>query len=265
MKIFTFKQRLVSFVIGILDWIINSPYFVKPLNILSKLLKTIVMSNRFLQLNRFSIFQSLSVAFIADGNRLWLKNRISNGLFKPTDVEKNEENKVKIGTDKIVEVVKFAYYNKLSEVSFYCFAIKNFKRSKVEVDGIMNYVKKEGVFDNTVPFKFKLHGRLDLLQPDVREALLKIEDQTKDVNGLIFNLFFAYSSSDDENNEKRFSKKVNLLVRTSGEKRLSDFMVRQVANGTSVEFIKPLWPEFSIAHLWLVLFKYVLEEKYMKN
>lgn len=265
MKPFTFKQRVVWLLINFIDWIVNSSKLVRPLNFISNLLSGVLLSEKLSFLNFLPLFQSLSVAFIADGNRRWIKTKLPKETFISMDPELIQEKKVKYGMDKISEFVKFAYFYKFSEVSFYCFAIKNFGRPKAEVDGIMNFIKKYGILEGTVPFKFKFYGRLDLLEPEVRDIFLKLEDNSKCVKGLIFNVFVAYSSSDDEKSMSRFSGKVDLLVRTGGERRLSDFLVRNVGNGTRVEFIKPFWPEFSIIHLWLVLFKYVLEEKYLKD
>lgn len=267
MKPLTIKQKIVCVFISLIEMIINSPRLIKPLICLSNLLETVLLCNGSFYSGKNSIFKGLSVAFIADGNRRWMKRKIieekKNGVFKTS--EDSEERKVGAGSDKIAEIVKFAYFHNLKEVSFYCFAIKNFNRAKAEVDGIMNYIKKYGIVEKTVPFKFKVYGKLELLDPKVKEVFMKLEEGTKDSQGPLFNLFFGYSSSDDENNKNRFSNHVDLLVRTGGDRRLSDFLVRHVAKGTSVEFVKTLWPELSLVHLWLLLSKLILENKFLKD
>lgn len=295
MKPFTFKQRIVCILIKMIDWAINSRKLIP-------FLAFLILMNRKLffargDLNKSSIFKDLSVAFIADGNRRWfrkiqvkkkhledrrylgfldwlpanLANYIKShaSFLKTKSCKKSDfmggKAKVDSGFKKIQEIIRFAYFNQLKEVSFFCFSIKNFNRPKNEISEIMDYIKESKLFTNNFPINIRIYGKLDLLSQEVRDKLKKITESYSAENALIVNLFIGYSSSSEDTNSERFDGDVDLLIRTSGEKRLSDFFVHQVARGTSVDFVNPYWPEFSIAHLRLCLYKFILERKYLSD
>lgn len=174
-----------------------------------------------------------------------------------------ENERFKYGFDKLKEIIKYALYTGIEEVSFYCLSIKNLNRKKSDIEPIMDMIRKKSLDDMNIQCKFNVYGRLDLLESDVKQALLDLVEKTKDNKGFVLNLFVAYSSTDEECRGIEFDRKVDLLIRTGGEKRLSDFMVRQVANGTSVDFLSPKWPEISLLHISLTIFKYQLEQKYL--
>lgn len=285
MKPFTYKQRAVCFVIGIIESIINSRSLVGILNaISSRLQKRMFAGGRVVE-GEGSMFRNLSVAFIPDGNRRWHRMRNAEHPRKASrqcmcDASSGESftrnrlaiattsggtGRVRAGADKISEVIKFAYFNNFREVSFFCFSLKNFKRPKNEVDEIMDHIKKYKMFNYSIPIKVQVYGKLEMLNAQVRETLERYVEKTQCNNGMIVNIFVGYGSSEDGTRSRKFSKDVDLLIRTSGERRLSDFMVNQVARGTAVEFVNPYWPEFSLVHLWLICLKYVLEEKYLRD
>jgi undecaprenyl pyrophosphate synthase len=179
------------------------------------------------------------------------------------DSRMGKTERTKFGFKKVNEIVKFAYLNRMKEVSFYGFSLKNLNREKSDVDAIMDFIKNGLRAEFEIPFKFKLYGKVDLLDKKVREVLEDLVEKTKMNTELVVNLFFAYSSSDTVCDRMDFNSKVDLVIRTSGVKRLSDFMVRQVASGTAVDFVTPFWPEYSLVHVWLTLAKYKLEQKYL--
>lgn len=282
MKPFTLKQRAVCFVIRIIESVVNSRSLVGILNAVSTKLQKRMLFGGSVARGQSSMFRNLSVAFIPDGNRRWHKRQ---GAMRPVSEKSNacseksctrsrladsaaglkSTSKVRAGADKISEIIKFAYFNNFREVSFFCFSLKNFRRSRSEVDDIMGHIKKYRMFDYSIPIRVQVYGKLEMLDPQVRETLEQYVEKTRSINGMVVNIFVGYTSSDDEKSPRKFNRDVDLLIRTSGERRLSDFMVSQVARGTAVDFVDPYWPEFSLAHLWLVCFKYVLEEKYLKD
>lgn len=278
------KEKIILLFIKIIDFIVNNDRLIQILNYISEKALKIILFGFNLKQSEDSIFKGMRVAFIADGNRRWYKKELLNNKRELGDDKNkmkehssiqqtdNHFKKVKKGVKKIEEIVKFAYFYNLKEVSFYCFSIKNFKREKNEIDEIMNYIKKYKIFEYDIPIKIKIYGRMELLEEGVRKAFEQYEKETENRKGLTVNLFFSYSSTDEQsrineqiNNDKFFDGKVDLLIRTSGEKRLSDFMVKQVASGTAVDFVRPMWPEFSLIHLFLVLLKYKLEEAILKK
>lgn len=286
MKPFTYKQQAVCLIIRIIENIVNSRSLVSILNAISTRLQSRLLFGGNVTKGESSMFRNLSVAFIPDGNRRWYKRRresAESGPGQPMRTPYGHEDsstrnrtaapnictpdskKVKFGADKISEVIKFAYFNNFRDVSFFCFSLKNFKRPRSEVDEIMNHIKKYNLLDYSIPIKVQVYGRLDTLDDQVRETLERYVEETQNIDGMVVNIFISYSSSEDEANPGKFDKDVDLLIRTSGEKRLSDFMVNQVARGTAVDFVSPYWPEFSLVHLWLTCFKYILEERYLRD
>lgn len=175
-----------------------------------------------------------------------------------------ENHRMRGGVMKITELIEFAYFYGLKEVSLYCFSIKNFQRKKEEVADIMDIIKNNEDLKIELPVRINVFGNMELLDGTVRRILERWEQRTAHNVGLVVNIFFSYSSS-CESSDAQFTNPVDLLIRTSGVKRLSDFMVRQVAGGTAVDFVSPLWPEFSLMHLWLTLAKYRLEEAYLRD
>lgn len=271
MRPLTLKQRCVIFVVGILECIVNSQCLIGLLNRMSR-----CVFRSAGRPNESSMFRGLKIAFIADGNRRYHRKKwADNGEMCMRDAAREAcregtavsalggEHKMKDGFLKVLELIKFGYFNCFREISFYCFSIKNFQRGRKEVDDIMRCITENKDVDLEVPVKVVVYGRLELLDPQVRRALEAQVEKTRDSSGLVVNLFFSYSSSSEEMDGTEFSSGVDLVIRTGNVRRLSDFMVRQVSSGAAVDFVAPLWPEFSLAHCWLVLLKYKLEIAYL--
>lgn len=194
------------------------------------------------------------VAFIMDGNRRFAtKNHLKN----------KTEGHVK-GFDKLSEALQWCSDLGIREVTVYAFSIENFKRSDDEVDTLMSIAREK--FGRLMEEKDKLHergisiriiGNMSLLPLDLQKMMAEAILQTKDNNRAILNVAFAYTSRDEitesirtltqgvEDGEleaedisevlmrrcmySKDSPDPELLVRTSGESRLSDFMSWQVS------------------------------------
>lgn len=264
------QQYLALFTVIFIEKIINAPFFIRAFFIIDRFQKKITElkikmfffkfwckseSKKILK-SRSNLFKGLNVAFICDGNRRYLKR-----YSVDQDFVKNQ------GILKIKEIIEFGYKNKINELSFFCFAIKNFSRPKKEIDELMNLVKQnaDNVYESSIKPKFKIYGRLDLLENDVREKLVKLEKKTEENSDIIVNIFFAYSSEDEILRGGGFEGKVDLLIRSSGEKRISDFMLKEVASGTHIFFANSLWPELTMLGVYLILFKHIIEIKYLNN
>lgn len=206
--------------------------------------------------SRLRIFRGMNVAFICDGNRRYMKKLGLEDRFTKDE-----------GLRKVYEFINFGYFYGLEEVSFFCFALNNLKRAPDEVNGMMEAVKRKVKKPKEAGIRprFRIYGRLDLLEEDVRNRLMDIERESRNNTDIIVNIFFAYSSEDEINRGIQFNSRVDILVRTGDTKRLSNFMIRQVAKGTSVFFAKPLWPELTTIHLFLILLKHRLEDRYLLN
>ncbi|KAG5860389.1 undecaprenyl pyrophosphate synthase [Encephalitozoon hellem] len=208
------------------------------------------------QRSKLGIFKDMNIAFICDGNRRYMKKLGQKDKFKKDE-----------GLHKIYEFINFGYFYGFKEISFFCFALNNLKRSPDEVNGIMEIVKRKTKEPKEISImpRFRVYGRLDLLEKDVRDRLVDLERESKSNTDITVNIFFAYSSEDEINNGIQFDSHVDILIRTGDTRRLSNFMIRQVARGTSVFFAKPMWPELTTAHLFLILLKHKLEDKYLLN
>lgn len=205
------------------------------------------------------------LAIIMDGNGRWAKKR---GLPRTVGHKKGSENL------KNMAIV----CNELGvkALSVYAFSTENWKRPKDEIDYLMALPKE---FEETFKGKFKEHdirvifsGRKDRFPKDVQELIKRVEEKTKDRIGLILNICFDYGSyteileavkaisekykkgdiNIDDINEELMTNhlytkelpKLDLLIRTSGEERISNFLLWQLAY-SELYFAKKHWPAFN--------------------
>lgn len=199
------------------------------------------------------------IAFICDGNRRWAKNK---GM--PTLLGHKE------GVEAIKRVIKRAAEIGLKNLTFFCFSTENFDRSKEEVDYLFNLfreiikLKKDFKKDG---YKFHHTGDKSLLPQDMVDIINELEHDTKDGENGTINIALAYGGRNDIVNatrriirenvkpeditEESFKNylttgdmpDVDLLVRTSGEQRISGFLLYNMAYA-EFYFVKKHWPAF---------------------
>ncbi|KNZ42536.1 UDP pyrophosphate synthase [Acetobacterium bakii] len=200
------------------------------------------------------------IAIIMDGNGRWAKEKNRPRLFGHNAGMKTLRKIVKASSDAGIKIL-----------TVYAFSTENWKRSQEEVDGLMNiaveYFKKEvgELHKNNV--KIQVIGDIAGLYPKVQDAARKAMETTKDNTGLIFNVALNYGGRNDivyavkalmekgvlpeEVTEERLNAELytkglpdpDLLIRTSGESRLSNFMLWQTAY-TEFFVIDTYWPDF---------------------
>ena len=206
------------------------------------------------------------VAIIMDGNRRYSK------LQGNIDVLKGHE----VGVDTLEKVLDWSIELGIEIITAYAFSTENFNRSEHEVEGLMNlFVKNfkrlvthEKIHKNEV--KVKVVGRTELLPESVRQAIKEAEEATAHYNKRLFNLAIGYDGrleivdaikkiykqvengeiSIDEIDEELVSKNLytegledpSLIIRTSGEERLSGFLLWQ-SSYSELYFCDSLWPE----------------------
>lgn len=210
------------------------------------------------------------IAIILDGNGRWAKKR---GL------PRTEGHRA--GVENIRTITLAASELGVRALSFYAFSTENWKRPKKEVDYLM---KLPGEFEKRFKDEFREHdikvmfsGRKDKLSKKNREVLERIEEKTKDRDGLVLNICFDYGSKhelveafkaiaakigrgemamDDvdetaiENHlYTRDLPPLDLLIRPGGEIRLSNFLLWQAAYA-ELYFCDTYWPGFSKKKLW---------------
>ncbi|MGY0691591.1 isoprenyl transferase [Virgibacillus sp. FSP13] len=205
------------------------------------------------------------VAIIMDGNGRWAKKR---GLPR---IAGHKE-----GMNVVKEIVKAARNYHVEILTLYAFSTENWKRPKTEVDFLMRLPKEflhiylPELIENNV--RIDTIGNFTDLPDHTKEAIQYAKDKTKNNNGLLLNFALNYGSrfeimraikeitmdidgsklSIDALDEKVFSKYLyttglrdpDLLIRTSGEQRLSNFLLWQVAY-SEFWFTDVLWPDFN--------------------
>lgn len=204
------------------------------------------------------------VAIIMDGNRRWAKK---NNLNTPQGHKEGAEN--------LKRIAKFANKIGIKYLTVYAFSTENWKRSQEEVGAIMKLLKFYLLdFFNWSDENIKINvlGRIAELPKDLKDQIHKIEEKTKNNTGLVLNICFNYGGRDEivtatkniaqkvldgelnieDINERLFSDYLytanqpdpDLLIRTSGEERISNFLPWQISYSEFV-FTDKFWPEFN--------------------
>ena len=208
------------------------------------------------------------IAFIMDGNGRW-------GLKK-----KNNRNYGHLaGVKTVQQIVEASILFKIPIISFYVFSTENWKRPTSEINYLFKliniYFNKE--ISNIIKNKIKvtISGRLKSLPETVRKVLKIVTQKTKNNKKITINLAINYGSKDEiidavkkinYNSQKITKKKIDtnlysdlvapdILIRTGGQKRLSNFMLWQIAY-TEIFFLDKLWPDFDKKDLKKIINKY---------
>lgn len=203
------------------------------------------------------------IAVIMDGNRRWAK---AKGL--PVVMGH------RAGIDSITQMIKNCLELGISILTIYAFSTENWSRSKQEVNALMSYIREyiDREMDSFQKNGVRLNclGRLEGLPEPVRDKLKEAMDQTRKNSKLIFNVAINYGSRSEivdavkkiidkgENNidEQNFGDYLytkgmidpDLVIRTSGEERLSNFLLWQ-ASYSELYFTDVLWPDFKRKNL----------------
>jgi len=221
------------------------------------------------------------VAIIMDGNGRWAKNR---GLVR---VAGHKE-----GLTTLVKTVKTAVKCDIRMLTLYAFSTENWKRPRKEVEYILKLPKEflDIYLPELIANNVRIHviGDMENLPDYTREAVQYAIDRTRNNNGLQLNFALNYGSrhelmdamkkmfvdlqdrklSLDEVDEQHFTRYLytanmpepDLLIRTGGEKRLSNFLLWQLAY-TEFWFTDVLWPDFSEEDFLLALEQYEQRER----
>ena len=210
------------------------------------------------------------VAIIMDGNGRWAtKNKIS----KKEGHEYGVRNCI-----KICENLKKLDF-KINEISFYVFSTENWNRSSHEVRNLFKIILafyasfKDSANNNNISVRH--YGSKKRLSSKIKKIIDDVVMSTKKNNGTYVNLLFNYGSRQEiedaikkikSEKKKKFnlrdylyipeSNDPDLIIRTGGEIRLSNFMLWQSAY-SELYFTKTLWPDFKIASLNKILHSYL--------
>ena len=197
------------------------------------------------------------LAIIMDGNGRWAKNR----TLVRTDGHKK-------GADTVENIAIYCAKNGIKNLTLYAFSTENWKRPKSEVDFLLNlllkFIKlKENLFlENSI--RFHTIGDLSPFNTQLKNAIANLKDKTKDNSRLNLILAINYGSQNEivravnsaiangvKIDEKSISSHldsadfgdVDLMIRTGGEHRLSNFLLWQ-SSYAELAFTPTLWPDF---------------------
>jgi undecaprenyl diphosphate synthase len=205
------------------------------------------------------------VAIIMDGNGRWAAQR---------HLPRVEGHRA--GIDSVRDVVETSARLGIDVLTLYAFSIENWKRPRSEINTLMTLLKRYlrlelgTLLRNNI--RFRVIGRVEELSGDVRHELDRGMAKTSGNGGMLFNIALNYGGRaeivdaarralaaglrPDELDERRFSDLLytsgqpdpDLLIRTSGEMRISNFLLWQIAY-SEIWVTDTLWPDFRRRHL----------------
>ncbi|TCS89692.1 undecaprenyl diphosphate synthase [Keratinibaculum paraultunense] len=216
------------------------------------------------------------VAIIMDGNGRWAKER-----FLPRTAGHQE------GMKRVIEIVEVAEKLNIKYLSLYAFSTENWKRPKEEIEGLMKllvqYIRSElnKICKNNI--RIQTMGDISKLPETPRKEVERAIEKTKNNNKMVLNIGLNYGGRDEivravkniledvkmgkinekDINTKNFSNYLytngipdpDLLIRPSGELRLSNFMLYQIAY-TEFWFSDIYWPDFKEEHFYKAIIDY---------
>lgn len=205
------------------------------------------------------------IAIIMDGNRRWARAQGKPASFGH-----------KAGAKTLENIVRYANKIGLEHITVYAFSTENWKRAEDEVNALMlllqNYLDDYSKRADSENIKVKILGDITVLSQGMQKSIINCMERTKNNTGIIFNIALNYGGRDEiikavknialevkdgkldvENiNEELISNNMytkgqpdpDLLIRTSGEIRLSNFLPWQLVYSEFL-FIDKNWPDFT--------------------
>ncbi len=221
------------------------------------------------------------VAIILDGNGRWAK---SKGMPRNYGHQQGSKN--------VEEVCRIAHEMGIKYLTVYAFSTENWKRSQEEVSALMSllklYLKTRLKSAKKNRMRVRIIGDISALDEGLQKSIREVEESTKGFDGLNFQIALNYGSRDeitravkkmmqdceagvvssDEVTEEKIESYLDtggipdpdLLIRTSGEQRLSNFLMWQLAY-TEFYFCDVHWPDFSKQDLEKAIEKYNSRER----
>ncbi len=212
------------------------------------------------------------VAIIMDGNGRWAAQRqlprVQGHQAGIASVRDTVEASARIG---------------IQVLTLYAFSVENWKRPAFEVRTLMTLLKRylrlelKTLLSNNI--RFNVIGRMEGLDPEIQQELLRAIDATRTNSGMRFNIALNYGGraeivdaarhlieagvKPEDLDERRFGEFLytagqpdpDLLIRTSGEMRVSNFLLWQIAYA-EIWVTEVLWPDFRRNHLFEAILEY---------
>lgn len=221
------------------------------------------------------------VAIIMDGNGRWAKKRLMNRV-------KGHEK----GSETVRSIVRASRELGIRYLTLYAFSTENWGRPKMEVSALMSLLKKfiHSEKKDMMEHRIRLNtlGQIDKLPGDVRSALVQAMEETRNHDGMCLSLALSYGSRDEitgmvrtiaekarqglvrpeDISESMISDHLftagmpdpDLMIRTSGEMRISNFLMWQLSYA-EIFFTQTLWPDFTKEEYQKILKEYQMRDR----
>lgn len=205
------------------------------------------------------------IGIIMDGNRRWAREKGKPVVFGHRE-----------GAKTLEDISRYANKIGIEYLTVYAFSVDNWKRSEEEVNNLMiilqNYIEKYSKIADTENIRVKFLGDWTVLKPKMQKGIIDCIERTKNNTGLTLNIALNYGGRTEiikaikeiatdvknnqlkieEINEETVSNKLytanqpdpDLIIRTSGEIRTSNFLTWQIAY-SELLFINKYWPDFN--------------------
>jgi len=214
------------------------------------------------------------LAIIMDGNGRWAKNQ-----------GKKRTEGHKVGAEVVREITTYcANHETIETLTLYAFSTENWKRPKAEVSFLMklldNYLRKELDVYMREDVRFETVGDISAFSDKLKKTISETKEVTKNNKKLTQVLALNYGSRDEivraanrviKNNEKLTEESlsaaldspytdIDLMIRTSGEQRLSNFLLWQLSY-SELYFTDTLWPDFKSDELESIIDEFYGRER----
>lgn len=221
------------------------------------------------------------VAIIMDGNGRWAKKRLKNRIFGHRQ-----------GIKVVKNIIDYSVKRGIKYLTLYTFSSENWQRPQLEVKALMGflkeYLKKEEDWLVESGIKLNILGNVEKLPEEVKDVLREAKEKTGKCKKMVLNLALSYGGREeivraikklltkfeegkigkDNVDEVLFEKFLDtagqpdpdLIIRTSGEYRISNFLLWQSAY-TEFYFTETLWPDFTTEEYELALQDYMRRER----
>jgi len=214
------------------------------------------------------------LAIIMDGNGRWAKRR---GLIRTRGHEK--------GAEVIRDITRYcAKHDTIETLTLYAFSTENWKRPKYEVDFLMRlldrWLKQELPTYHKFGAKFETIGNIEAFSSKLQKRIQMVKDETKHHTNVTQILALNYGSREEivkatnrlvargeKITEKSLGEELNtpyqdidLLIRTSGEQRISNFLLWQISY-SELFFTNTLWPDFTPEELEEIIAQYTNRDR----
>lgn len=221
------------------------------------------------------------IAIIMDGNGRWAKLRNRPRIYGHRK-----------GISIVKSVIEYCSNRGIQYLTLFAFSSENWQRPHAEVKALMGFLKRYLVSEINwliqLGVRFNVIGDITKLPLDVKEVVIDAINKTSKMKGMVLNLALSYGGKDEilravkkicsdieqkkieseKLDEKVFSSYLDtagqpepdLLIRTSGEYRISNFLLWQIAY-TELYFTNTLWPDFTVEELELAIKDFMSRER----